>query len=379
MAAEVLAAQVDRAHALLQARRLHAAHKLLAATERAAALAGQHHQQGRALYWLAALAGLRGEHLLAEEYLAAALDLSRQHGLTALQAGFHFAEANNRYMGGRIAEAERALGSCQMLAQQSGDLRRQAAAYGLQGDCSVCRGRLEDAFAYYALAADLLRSCEEWGGLMAVLVDSMGVAFQLEQDIVVEQMNAEILSYRDFPNHTRFVARSLIQQATNQLVQNNLPRAEQLLAEAASHADLRAYWDRMDFEVAHGRLALARGHATHAVRHFAVARRLAQANHSRFRLAETRLEHARAQLALGRRRAAGEALVDAELAFEHIEALGLLAQTHCIWAQLMQASGRTEAARAALKRADALAQRLGSPAGRSLRADLRRTQQLLAD
>jgi hypothetical protein len=170
----------------------------------------------------------------------------------------------------------------------------------------------------------------------------------------------------------------LAQLATNQLVTGNVETARQLLAQATATADVRAYWDRLDLELAAGRLALALAQPSEAARHFTVARRLAHAKHSRYRLAEVRLEHARAQLALGRRQQASEALVDAELAFEHMEALALLAQTHCAWAHLLQSANRPAAARAALHQAEELAQRLGSHGGRSLQAELQRARHALA-
>jgi tetratricopeptide (TPR) repeat protein len=374
-----LAARIDTAYDIIFARELDTAEALLSEAETHASAAGYSRQRIRAIYWLAYIASLRGEHFLGEQLLAEALRLAEAEHSDALVAGIHFSLARVHMMRGRLSDAEDALGLALMHANNSQDVRRQADAYGLQGTCRRSLGLLEDAYEYINTSAALWRSIPmEEIALIETLLDLHVVAFELGEDAAAQAAFDEAEALPASHLHERLLARGYLQLAVQNLVLGQFGSAESFLARAEQmKGNLLDYESRLEFELVRGKYELAAGNARAAGLHFEEAKRLAQNTQSRFRLAEVRLEHARALIKLGELGHALALLLDIEVAFEMFGAQTLLAQTYCLWTRYYIAEKRPEAALAAMARARKIADALRPHAGRTLEADLRKAEAAL--
>jgi tetratricopeptide (TPR) repeat protein len=361
-----LAARIDTAYDTIFARELDTAEALLSEAETHASAAGYSRQRIRAIYWLAYIASLRGEHFLGEQLLAEALRLAEAEHSDALVAGIHFSLARVHMMRGRLSDAEDALGLALMHANNSQDVRRQADAYGLQGTCRRSLAALWRSIPMEEIA------------LIETLLDLHVVAFELGEDAAAQAAFDEAEALPASHLHERLLARGYLQLAVQNLVLGQFGSAESFLARAEQmKGNLLDYESRLEFELVRGKYELAAGNARAAGLHFEEAKRLAQNTQSRFRLAEVRLEHARALIKLGELGHALALLLDIEVAFEMFGAQTLLAQTYCLWTRYYIAEKRPEAALAAMARARKIADALRPHAGRTLEADLRKAEAAL--
>jgi tetratricopeptide (TPR) repeat protein len=268
-----------------------------------------------------------------------------------------------------------------MHANNSHDLRRQADAYGLEGVCRRSLGLLQDAYEYMQTSAGLWRELpDEVIALSETLLDVHSVAFELGDDAAAQAAFDEAAALQTSDLHVRLLARGYLQRAVQRLVLGELEDATRQLSEAVRRLGNDADHEiRLELELVRGKCALAAGRPDEAGAHFAEAKRLAQNTQSRFRLAEARLEHARALIELRDLDHAEALLLDAEIAFEMFGAQSCLAQTCCVWTEYYVAAGRRDAAEAAFSRARRIAGALRPQLGRTLEADLREAEAALSD
>jgi hypothetical protein len=129
--------------------------------------------------------------------------------------------------------------------------------------------------------------------------------------------------------------------------------------------------------IARGKLLIHQQRYGEAALEFRAAKQLAQQHQSRCHIALVRLERVPGQIALGRLEAAQATLIDAELAFELIDAQLNLGRTYCAWTHYHLARGSRQAASAALAKAESIALRHEPACGLHLAADLRRARAAL--
>lgn len=372
-----LAARIDAAYDLIFGRQLDEAAALLAEAEAQARALSDHRQLIRAIYWLAYIATLGGEHFHAEQQLGAALALAKAEAAPALIAGIHFSLARIHHMRGQLRDAEDALGLSLMHANNSGDKRREADAYALLAIVRMNQGLLEDAWEYCEAACLLFKQLpQEEHAATETLLDLSSIAFELGRDTESEAIFTEAMGLDSSQVHARLMSRGYLQRGLQALLLGETELAGQRLAEAeALGGAVLDYETQLDIELARGRYRHALGDYAQAAEHCINATRIAQNTQSRFRLAEVRLARSRTLMALGQSEKALAVLSDAEVAFEMFGAQQLLAQTCCVLARFRQAEGRVVAAGVAIQRARSIIAAMKQPVGRTLAQELALAEQ----
>lgn len=376
---EEVAAHIDAAYDLIFGRELAEADAQLVKTEAVSLRLGLRRQLIRSIYWRSYISTLRGEHFVAEQRLREALDLARLEASDALVAGIHFSMARIHHMRGQLTNAEDELGLALMHANNSGDKRRQADAYGLMGTCRRNQGLLEDAFEYITVACALYKELQhEEHAATETLLDLSNIAFELGRDSLAEESFAEAMALDSSQIHARLMSRGYQQRAIHLLLLGDTAAAGEQLSQATALAgEVLDYESQLDRELAVGKYRHALGEYDDAAQHFVNATRLAQNTQSRFKLAEVRLGRARTLMRLGQPEKAHAVLSDAEVAFEMFGAQQHLAQTCCVLARFRLVEGREAAAKVALERARGIISAMKQPVGRTLAAELERAEAVL--
>lgn len=364
---DALAVQLEHGYELAVIGELEAAEAKLRDVHSAALAAEFHSIAARSLIHLAYVSDQRGSFVHSQRILRECLAYCEQHGYHPDAAAAHYGLARGLVILGDLDQAEAELGKALMKAKVADRPIREADVYFQLGECRIRRGLLADALEYFRSAAELYQEHDQVLMLMHSLLCVHDAAFKLGRDGEADEAFRAAEQLCGEAGTDRVLSAGYARQAALHLILGDVAAAEACLDKCAAYYEAKHDYDEeLEIELARAMYALATGRLGEALERYGRAKRIAQKMHNRFRLAEIRLEHAKALIAYGRLEHAQAVLLDTELAFELFGARAMLARCQCCWANYYAIAGNSAATESALQRALQLIRELGSEAGRLL-------------